>query len=259
MKTPSKREVHLLRRSGVADWQEQCELAIDELLDIARAQGVFPALGKKRDEKYRILGANFTIGIERSASSLFGIVGLGVHMQVYTVVGGRLKFWVPQRNLNKSTYPGMLDNTVAGGVARDEVPFECLVREAAEEAALEEDMVRREARSVGSVTWFNISDEKAGGELGLMNPGLVYMYEMEVSEELVFKPVDGDVHAFVLMEADEVMVALNKQRFKPVCALVMLDFLIRHGALTTEDLETAQVSSRLHRSLPFPLRPNQRS
>lgn len=249
--TPRK-EVHLLRRN-VDDWQAQCSEALDELLDLARLQNTFPRLGRKRDEKFPILGAKFDIGIERSGSSLFGIVGRGAHMTVYVRSASGLKFWIPQRNPKKATYGGMLDNAVAGGVALGEMPFECLVREAEEEAGMADETVRGGAHAAGMVTYLNVSDEKAGGELGLMNPVLLYVYDLEVGEDVVFKPVDGDVHAFHLMTLEQVMEEMRLSTFKPGSALVMLDFLVRHGIVTAEnEKDYVEIVSRLHRRLPFP-------
>ncbi|KAF1810145.1 putative thiamine pyrophosphokinase [Eremomyces bilateralis CBS 781.70] len=247
-----RKEVHLLKPEGNDDWQAACADAIDELLDLARAENAFPHLGKKRDEQFPIIGANFDIGIERSAMSLFGIVGRGAHMTVFTRTNEGIKFWVPRRNANKSTWPNMLDQAVAGGVGRGETPFECIVREADEEAALPNELVRQNIVAAGTVTWFNISDEKAGGELGLMNPGVLYVYDLEVGEDMVFKPVDNDIQSFHLMSVDEVRHAMGSGEFKPSCAAVMIDFLIRHGFITADkEKDYVEIISRLHRKLPF--------
>ena len=41
--------------------------------------------------------------------------------------------------------------------------------------------------------------------------------------------------------------------FKPNCALLMLDFFIRHGILTPEnEADFDEIKSRLHRPLNFP-------
>ena len=114
---------------------------------------------------------------------------------------------------------------VVGGVAPREAPFERIVCEAAEEAGLPEEFVRKGLRAGGTVTWFNISDEKAGGELGLMYPGVLYVYGLEVGEYLVLKPVDNNIHAFYLMDTQEVMNAMARLECKPASACVMLDFL----------------------------------
>lgn len=250
---PSRREIHLLKPAGRDDWQAACNEGIDELLDLARAKKAFPLLGKKRDEEFPIIGARFDIAIERSGFSLFGIIGRGAHMTVYTrTPEGDMKFWIPRRSASKSTYPNMLDQAVAGGVARGEKPFECMIREADEEAALSEELVRHNAVAVGAVTWFNISDEKAGGEPGLMNPGVLYVYDLEVGPNVVFKVVDDDIQDFHLMSVDEVRDAMWRGEFKPSCAAVMVDFFVRHGFITAEnEVDYAEIVSRLHRRLPF--------
>ncbi|KAK0617510.1 NUDIX hydrolase domain-like protein [Immersiella caudata] len=250
---PSRKEIHLLKPAGRDDWPAACNEAIDDLLEVARSQGAFPLLGKKRDEKFAIVGAQFDIAIERSAISLFGIIGQGAHMTVYTrTAKGDYLFWIPRRSATKSTYPGMLDQAVAGGVAQGETPFECVVREAGEEAALPEEFVRQNAVACGTVTWFNVSDKRAGGEPGLMNPGVLFTYDLEVGHETAFGPTDDDIQSFHLMGITEVANALCQGEFKPSSAAVMIDFFIRHGIIKAEDeVHYAEIVSRMHRKLPF--------
>lgn len=252
------REIHLIPSSNndQENWEDMCNQSFDNLLNLARKNGVFPRLGKRRDEKFPIVGAKFPVAIERSASSLFGIIGQGVHMTVYSQTESGLKLWVPQRNPNKSTYPGLLDNTVAGGVAAGEMPFECLIREASEEAGMNAADVRKGARAAGTVTWFNISDERAGGQPGLMNPGVLYVYDLEVEPDVVFNPADDDVYAFHLMDVQQVKDEMKGGNFKPASANVMMDFFIRHGFITADDEgDYAEIVSRLHRKLPFATSP----
>ncbi|CZS92035.1 probable thiamin pyrophosphokinase [Rhynchosporium agropyri] len=252
----SKKEVHLVQKASPL-WEALCSSSIDTLLDTARSSKSFSKLGKKRDEKYSIVGANFPIGIERSASSLFGIIGQGAHMTISTRTEEGLKFWIPQRNINKSTYPGMLDNAVAGGIAAGENAFECLVREASEEAGIDETFIRDHAKPGGTVTWFNISDVRAGGEIGLMNPGVLFVFDLEVAADMVLKPVDDDINAFHLMSVHEVQEAIGEGKFKPSSASVMIDFFVRHGILTADtDKDYVDIVSRLHRRLPFPTSPH---
>ncbi|KAI3396746.1 hypothetical protein diail_11708 [Diaporthe ilicicola] len=255
--TSPRKEVRLLKREGTDRWQQACGEAIQELIDLARAKNVFARLGKKTQEQFPIVGANFDIGIERSAFSMFGIIGRGAHMTVYVRTDQGLKFWIPRRSATKSTYPGMLDQAVAGGVARGESPLECIIREAGEEAALSAEMIRENVVAAGTVTWFNISDEKAGGEPGLMNPGILYVYDLEVGKDVTFEPVEDDIESFSLMGVDDVKESLRLGDFKPSCAMVMLDFLIRHGFVTAENEKYYDIlCQRLHRQLPFRTTPS---
>lgn len=101
---------------------------------------------------------NYAFQMERSACSVFGVVTYGVHMTVYheEVVGDErsCKIWVPRRAKTKQTWPGYFDNTVAGGIPQGLSPFECILKEAMEEASIPEDLVRKYARSVGCVSYF---------------------------------------------------------------------------------------------------------
>jgi len=195
------------------------------------------------------------LSIERAASALFGIVTYGVHLTAYTrdVNTSTLKFWIPRRAATKQTYGGMLDNTVAGGIATGEAPFESLVRECTEEASLSEELVRRNAKAVGAVTYFHIRDERAGGETGLLQPECQYVYDLEMNVETVPRPCDNEVQGFELMSVGEVREALGKGEFKPNCAVVLLDFFVRHGLLTAESEDGfVEIVARLHRRLEFP-------
>jgi 8-oxo-dGTP pyrophosphatase MutT (NUDIX family) len=255
--TSPRKEIHLLKRQDMEHWQPSCSDTIQELIDLARAQKVLPRLGKRTEEHFPIVGATFDIGIERSAFSLFGTIGRGAHMTVYVRTEEGVKVWIPRRSATKSAYPGMLDQAVAGGVARGESPLECVIREAGEEAALPPDMVRKNVVAAGTVTWFNISDDRAGGEPGLMNPGILYVYDLQVGDDVVFGPVEGDIESFSLMAVDDVKECLRRGDFKPSCAMVMLDFLIRHGMITAEnEKDYDAIVSRLHRRLPFRTSPS---
>jgi len=223
--------------------------------------GKWEVLKGWRDELYPIYGEGNRQGgrtllcsVERAASAIFGIVTFGCHMTAHTTSkeDGAIKIWVPRRAKTKSTYPGMLDNTVAGGIATGEQPFECVVREAAEEASLSEDLVRKHVKAVGTVTYLHIRDERAGGETGLLQPECQFIYDLDLTgvEDVELKPSDDEVESFELMRVDEIRGAMGRGEFKPNCAVVLLDFFVRHGVLTFEtERHYMAICSRLHRDL----------
>ncbi|KAK5165274.1 uncharacterized protein LTR77_009372 [Saxophila tyrrhenica] len=236
--------------------------AIEATTKAMRETDHFAVLKGWRDELYPVYGPNgeLLFSIERAASALFGIVTYGVHMSAYTY-GKRegaegekkeMRIWVPRRAATKQTYGGMLDNTVAGGIATGESAFESLVREAQEEASLPEDVVRRDAKAVGTVTYFHIRDQRAGGETRLLQPECQYVYDLELAEDVVPKPSDDEVAGFELKNVEEVKQALKDGEFKPNCAMVLLDFFVRHGILTPDEPGYIEMVSRLHRRLEFP-------
>ena len=228
--------------------------AIRETLEKARDERIFQVLSGWRDELYPIRGyASDQISMERSGSPLFGINAYGVHLTAYTNGPEGIKIWVPRRHRSKQTFGGMLDNTVAGGTSTGEKAIDCVVREASEEASFPEQLVRTKAKAVGTVSYFYIRDERAGGEVGLLQPECQYCYDMEVGTDFVPKPNDNEVEEFYLWTIQEVKKALAEGQFKPNCAMVLLDFFVRHGVLTSEnEKDYAEIVSRLHRKLPFP-------
>lgn len=235
--------------------EERSELMAQTLTESVR-RGEFEILKGWRNEMYPVYAPNgdFLLEMERCASPLFGIVTYGVHISCYTDDGnGPLRLWVPRRARTKQTYPGMLDNTVAGGMSTGEKPFECVVRESMEEASLPEDVVRANAVPTGCITYFYVRDPRAGGELGLLQPEIEYVYDIKLDPSIIPKPFDFEVEDFCLLTVDEIKVALANGEFKPNCALVLIDFFIRHGILTPEnEPDYLEIMARLHRRLEFP-------
>jgi hypothetical protein len=87
----------------------------------------------------------------------------------------------------------------------------------------------------------------------LIAPDIMYVYDLELPEDMVCKQNDEEVQEFYLMTIDEVKESLAKAEFKTNSALVMIDFFIRHGIITAEDEKNyAQMIARLHRRLPLP-------
>lgn len=83
----------------------------------------------------------------------------------YEGEGKDMLIWVPRRSATKATWPGYLDNTVAGGIIAGMSPLETIIKECDEEASLPEDLVRSQLRHVGAATYTYIT------ETGWLQPG----------------------------------------------------------------------------------------
>ena len=238
----------------LAKTTEEINTSIASLLDYLRKSKKFKILDGWRDELYAVYHPyRKGIAMERSGTALFGVNTYGVHMTVYTYAAQQLKIWVPRRARTKQTYPGMLDNSVAGGLSIGEKALDCIVREADEEASLPEQLVRSTTKPCGAVSYFLIRDKAAGGESGLLQPECQYVYDLEVDWDVTLRPKDNEVDEFYLWTVPEVQQALARGDFKPNCALVLLDFFIRHGIILPENEPAyTEIVSRLHRRLPFP-------
>ncbi|ROT34829.1 thiamine pyrophosphokinase [Sodiomyces alkalinus F11] len=222
-----------------------------------RSQDAFPILRGWRDELWPVYGTKgeLLFNLERSATGLFGVVRYGVHLNGFVRCDNSsfgIKLWVARRSPTKSTFPGMLDNIAAGGLMSGEDPFECIVREAEEEADLAESFTRERIKAVEGVTYIYVTQEEAG-EAGLIYPEVQWVYDLELPEHVLPRPKDGEVAEFNLCTVEEVQQQLSKGQFKPNCALVVVDFFIRHGIIT-RDIEPSfdEIMRRIHRKLPFP-------
>ncbi len=165
-----------------------------------------------------------------------------------------LSIWVPRRARTKQTYGGMLDNTVAGAMSAGEGAFETLIRESAEEASFAEELVRKGATACGAVSYFHVRDSRAGGETGLLQPETQYVYDLELAagEGVEPRPSDEEVEEFYLWSVGKVQRALGEGQFKPNCAIVLIDLLIRHGIITAEnEPDYLEIIARIHRRLQF--------
>ncbi|KAL4887610.1 NUDIX hydrolase domain-like protein [Aspergillus karnatakaensis] len=229
--------------------------AVAQTLDLAVKQDRFEVLRGWRNEMYPVFGpgGEFLLELERCASPLFGIVSYGIHATAYVETAEGLKLWVPRRSKTKQTYPSMLDNTVAGGMSTGERPYECLVREAMEEASLPEDVVRANATAVGCVSYTYVRDNRAGGETDLVQPEVEYVYDIKLPVDVIPKPNDTEVEEFCPLTVEETQNALANGEFKPNCAVVLIDFFLRHGILTAEnEKDFLEIITRIHRRLDFP-------
>ncbi|KKA25272.1 Thiamine diphosphokinase [Rasamsonia emersonii CBS 393.64] len=215
----------------------------------------FEVLKGWRNEMYPVYGpgGEFLLEMERSASPLFGIITYGVHITGYVEDEQGLRLWVARRSLTKQTYPGMLDNTAAGGMSTGELPYDCGVREAMEEASIPEDVLKKNLKPAGCVTYFYVRDSRAGGETGLLQPEIEYIYDLKLDANIIPKPCDSEVEDFRLWTVDEVKESLRRGEWKPNCAVVVIDFFIRHGILTPEnEPDYLEIVARIHRRLEFP-------
>ena len=238
--------------------EKETTTAVANLAAYWREKGAFKLLRGWRDELWPVYGRSgeLLFSMERAAVGLFGAMRYGVHLTAYVVDHSAphgLKIWVPKRASDKSTFPGMLDNTVAGGLMTDEDPFECIIREADEEASLSEALVRNNAKEVGTVTYVYITNEEHVGEADFIYPECQWVYDLELSADTTPCPKDGEVEEFRLCDIDEIKKDLAAGNFKDNCALVMLDFFIRHGILSdAKEPSFASIQRRMHRKIPFP-------
>ncbi len=224
---------------GLADFHARTA-AIASVLDILREEGRVPGW---RDEPYPAgpaFNAPALFEMERAAVPIFGVRGYGVHLNGWNGKGNEAKMWIARRSLTKPTGPGKLDQMVGGGQPAGLSLRDNLVKECQEEAGMPEQ-IARQAKAVGTVSYCTVQDE------GLRHD-VLFNFDLRVPED--FRPVneDGEVAEFMLWSIDDVMQRLrDTDDFKFNSALVIIDFLVRHGFLEADDPDYAAIVAGLHR------------
>jgi len=166
--------------------------------------------------------------LDRGALPDFGVIGVGVHLNGLVRREDGLHLWVAKRAADKKLDPGKFDNLVAGGVPVGLTPFETLMKEAEEEAALP-TALSAQARRAGR---FSYNMERPEG----LRRDVVYAYDLDLPESFVPQPADGEVESFSLWPLARVFEAVGDgDDFKFNVNLVLIDLFIRQGFLTGAD------------------------
>jgi 8-oxo-dGTP pyrophosphatase MutT (NUDIX family) len=175
--------------------------------------------------------------LDRGALPDFGVMGVGVHVNglVQRLDGWHL--WVGKRAADKKLDPGKLDNLVGGGVAAGHTPFETLLKEAAEEAALPEDL----ATTATLAGRFSYNMERPEG----LRRDVLYVYDLFLPEDFEPHPADGEVEHFELWPLSKVFEAVREtDAFKFNVNLVLIDLFIRFGLVQGEAAVTLRRAFR---------------
>lgn len=248
------RRVCVLDSSKGKDTADAVNSAFSEIIMTCIEQDLFHVLDHKHSEPFAVVGARYSspVYIERFATALFGVTSRGAHLVAYCHGKSGMMVWIPRRAAHLYTYPNMLDTTVAGGVKSGVPPFQTIIEESDEEASLPESLIRERARCRGVISHMNVTGKDFPGEQGLVTPDYVYVYDIELPEDVIPKPHDDEVSSFTLMPVEELRAALLREEFKPDSAAVLIEFLVRHGIITPEsEPDFVEISMRLHRRLPF--------
>jgi 8-oxo-dGTP pyrophosphatase MutT (NUDIX family) len=150
-----------------------------------------------------------------------------VHMNGFVREGNRLKLWIGKRADNRPIEPGKLDHLVAGGIPLGMGVKECLTKECEEEASIPAALAAH-ARPAGAIR-YRMEHQ------GWLRNDTMFVYDLELPAD--FQPLnnDGEIASFRLMELDEVEeILIAGEDFKFNVALVLIDFLIRHGHIRPE-------------------------
>ena len=234
------------RSVGFASGLDTPERRSDALAEIVRdwhGRGLLRRVSGELLEVGAGMGEPPLLLIDRSAVQAFGFTAVGVHVNGYVRRPDGLHVWIAERAAGRHSYPGMLDNMVAGGQPAGLSLMENVVKEAGEEAGIPAALART-ARPAGAVTY--CLETEAG-----LRPDILYVYDLELPAGFQPRNSDGEVAHFELWPVARLAETVrDTRRFKFNCNLVIIDFLIRRGVLGPEEPDYAAILAGLRPALP---------
>jgi len=229
------------RRSVAMDMAVECLIKVGELK-------------RRHGELYNISeswGSQTLAVVDRNAAPIFGVTSVGVHLNCYVKGGDQrpVGVWMAQRaelkpNGSPTAWPLRWDPTVAGGVPTGLELQEAVVKEASEEAGIEDPLLLGQMRSAGVLS--QMTADPSGQKL---KQSLYFCWDLEVGGDFRPNAADGEVAQFALWTISELEDEVRRgERLRPAMVLVLCDFLIRNG-LITPDSEPAypEIISAMHR------------
>ena len=232
--------IHLSSR--LKNSQQRTE-AVADILETLWAEEI---CGMKLNENYAVrarIGSPNLMTIDRGASTHLGIITTGFHLNGFLTNKGQLKMWVAKRSATRGTFPGQLDNVVAGGQPSNLTVAENVIKECNEEASIPKDLAQK-AYPTGFISYLMEAE-------GNLRRHVMYVYDLIMPFNFTPRPNDGEVEAFSLMKIEEIIkiVVSSPDTFKFNCNLVIIDFLIRHGLIQNEDPDYFKIVNGLRSPL----------
>jgi isopentenyldiphosphate isomerase len=232
-------DVEIALSSGLIDYRARTD-AVDSALRLIDQAEWFSAW---RDEPYPVGTGFYTpplFEMERVAVPRFGVQAFGVHINGFVRDGDRIFMWIARRADDKPTYPGMLDNMIAGGQPVGIGLKENVIKEAGEEAGVPRELAAT-AKPVGALSYRHEEDN-------MLKPDVMFIYDLELPADFVPRNMDGEAAEFRLLPVEQVLqITADTADFKFNCSVVNIDFFIRHGVLTPDDADYVDILRGMHR------------
>ncbi len=160
--------------------------------------------------------------IDRGAMPAFGIMAAGMHLNGLVRRADGLHLWVARRAADKALDPGKLDHLAAGGVSAGMTPWETLIKEGAEEAAIPPEL----AMLAKQTARFGYTMLRPEG----LRRDVLYCYDLKLPESFMPRAADGEVESFELWPIARVFEAVRDcDEFKFNVSLVLIDLFERLG------------------------------
>jgi len=196
------------------------------LKDLAR-DGVITGWRDEMVSVTQAYGQPELLRMERAASRHFGIMGYGAHLNGFTRRGAMVNAWIARRSANKPVDPDKLDNLVGGRISAGMSVDETLRKEAWEEAGIAPGLLA----GLNCVSAVRVEYSVPEG----LHREVLFVHDLWLPDD--FKPAnqDGEVSEIQSMAVEDVLQKLLAGDFTLDAGVVMIDGLLRLGAVLPED------------------------
>jgi 8-oxo-dGTP pyrophosphatase MutT (NUDIX family) len=196
------------------------------LKDLAR-DGVITGWRDEMVSVTQAYGQPELLRMERAASRHFGIMGYGAHLNGFTRRGAMVNAWVARRSASKPVDPDKLDNLVGGRISAGMSVDETLRKEAWEEAGIPPGLLA----GLNCISAVRVEYSVPEG----LHREVLFVHDLWLPDD--FKPAnqDGEVSEIRSMAVEEVLQKLLAGEFTLDAGVVMIDGLLRLGAVLPED------------------------
>jgi 8-oxo-dGTP pyrophosphatase MutT (NUDIX family) len=206
--------------------QGRTEAMAQVLKDLAR-DGVITGWRDEMVSVTQAYGQPELLRMERAASRHFGIMGYGAHLNGFTRRGAMVNAWVARRSASKPVDPDKLDNLVGGRISAGMSVDETLRKEAWEEAGIPPGLLA----GLNCISAVRVEYSVPEG----LHREVLFVHDLWLPDD--FKPAnqDGEVSEIRSMAVEEVLQKLLAGEFTLDAGVVMIDGLLRLGAVLPED------------------------
>jgi len=206
--------------------QGRTEAMAQVLKDLAR-DGVITGWRDEMVSVTQAYGQPELLRMERAASRHFGIMGYGAHLNGFTRRGAMVNAWIARRSANKPVDPDKLDNLVGGRISAGMSVDETLRKEAWEEAGIAPGLLA----GLNCVSAVRVEYSVPEG----LHREVLFVHDLWLPDD--FKPTnqDGEVSEIRSMAVEDVLQKLLAGDFTLDAGVVMIDGLLRLGAVLPED------------------------
>ena len=206
--------------------QGRTEAMAQVLKDLAR-DGVITGWRDEMVSVTQAYGQPELLRMERAASRHFGIMGYGAHLNGFTRRGAMVNAWVARRSASKPVDPDKLDNLVGGRISAGMSVDETLRKEAWEEAGIPPGLLA----GLNCISAVRVEYSVPEG----LHREVLFVHDLWLPDD--FKPAnqDGEVSEIRSIAVEEVLQKLLAGEFTLDAGVVMIDGLLRLGAVLPED------------------------